>query len=319
MKIVAFDFRTKAEHTLDWAMLPTEPDSSLFYWIEMEAADEPRAADLLARFAINAAAVAEFLGSDCEGRHDVYDDCLHFALTEARVQEDGRLGTSHVDILLGTSCMIMWHRKPIGFIEKMRRTVREDFKRFAKTPGFLVYELGDHLIESYRRTCARLADEVERVQINLFGKVDDEIFMHVSTLTTDLLALKKTVQASRELMHQLASRRSPFVSETTQSFLETMAESLKRMSDDLTAEREVLSETLNLYMGMVSHRTNRIINRLTVISIIFLPLTFMCGVYGMNFEVMPELKWAFSYPTFWVICMIFASLSIYTMRKRKWI
>ncbi len=318
MNIVALDFENRVETVLEPGTVCPLKHKSFFYWIDMEAADEPQAAGLLARFGVNASAAAEFLGADREGRYDAYDDCLHFALTEGRI-EGGRLSASHVDILLGESYLIMWHRKPVFFLENVRRTYREDFKRFAKTPGFLVYELCDHLIESYRRTYARFSDEVERTQLNLFGTVDDGIFRFVSELTTDLLVFRKTILAARELLHQLSSRRTVFVSETTQAFLVTMAGTLERMSGDLTSEREVLNETLNLYMGMVSHRTNRVINRLTVLSIIFLPLTFICGVYGMNFDVMPELGWVYSYPIFWTVCMVFISVSVYTMRRRKWL
>jgi hypothetical protein len=102
------------------------------------------------------------------------------------------------------------------------------------------------------------------VQLQLFGQVDDDIFRHVSLLTQDILVFRKIVLASRELMHELASRKSAFVSETTQPFLENMAGALERLGGDLTTEREVLNETLNLYMGMVSHRTNKVVNRLTV-------------------------------------------------------
>jgi len=318
MRIVAFDFRAKEETTLTWEDLSKGPDTSLFHWIELDLADEPQALQVLSLFSVNAEASTEFLGADREGRYDVYDDCLHFALTEGLV-ENGRLTTSHVDVLLGTTYMIMWHRRPVHFVEQVRRTYHDDFKRFAKTPGFLVYELGDHLIESYRRLYNGFSDEVERVQLNLFGAVDDGIFRHVSALTTDLLALRKVVLAVRELMHQLASRRSPFVSETTQTFLGPMAETLERISNDLTSEREVLNETLNLYMGMVSHRTNRIMNRLTVISMIFLPLTFICGVYGMNFDVMPELRWPYSYFVFWGICFVFIAAGIAIMKRKKWL
>ncbi len=320
MNIVALDFHAKVEKSVSWQDLATNgPEIDLFYWIDLDRQDEPVARDIMSCFKVNPDAMVEALGPDRDGRHDVYDDCLHASLTEARLDEDGRLGTSHVDILLGGNYMILWHRTPARCVDQMRRTYREDFKRFAKTPGFLLYELGDHLIESYRRICAHFASEVERVQLNLFGTVDDNIFRHVSTLTTDLLSLKKMIQAARELLHQLSSRRSPFISESTQSFLERMAGTLERMSSDLTSEREVLSETLNLYMGMVSHRTNRIINRLTVISMIFLPLTFVCGVYGMNFDVMPELRWPHSYMVFWGICLLFASVSIYSMRRKRWL
>ncbi len=318
MKIVSFDFTERKDAQITWDELKTGISPALFYWVELEGSDEAMAKEVLSFFHINSMAVEEFLGPDREGRYDVYDDCLHFALTEG-VLKDARLVSSPLDVVLGAQCLIMMHRQPAWFTEQMRRTYREDFRRFAQSPGFLLYELGDHLIDSYRRTFARFAEEVEKVQMNLFGAVDDEIFQQVSLLTSDLLAFRKTVLSSRELMHQLSSRRSPFVSETTQPSLELMAVTLERMSDDLTTERVVLSEMLNLYMGMVSHRTNRIINRLTIISMIFLPLTFICGVYGMNFDVMPELGWAYSYPIFWAVCVIFVGCFVLFIRKKKWI
>lgn len=318
MKIVSFDFTERIESQITWEDLKAGISPALFYWVELEGADEPMAREVLEFFHVNGMAVDEFLGPDREGRYDVYDDCLHFALTEGGLK-DGRLESSHLDILLGAQCLVMMHRRPAWFTDQMRRTYREDFRRFAKSPGFLLYELGDHLIESYRRTFARFAEEVENVQLNLFGTVDDEIFQHVSLLTSDLLAFRKIVLSSRELMHQLSSRRSPFVSETTQPSLELMAATLERMSDDLTTERVVLSEMLNLYMGMVSHRTNRIINRLTIISMIFLPLTFICGVYGMNFDVMPELRWPYSYSIFWAVSVVFVGSFILFIRRKKWI
>ena len=98
-----------------------------------------------------------------------------------------------------------------------------------------------------------------------------------------------------------------------------MAERLERLGEDVSSEREALNEMLHLYMGMVSHRTNKIVNRLTVISTIFLPLAFLCGVYGMNFEFMPELGWKYSYPLFWVVVVSIAVGLLITMKKNKWI
>ena len=318
MNIVAFDFEKKEEKTLTFEELRRGPDSSMYYWIEVSGEDEGEIRFLVSLFNLDPVTATEFFTRESEGRYDVYNDGLVFTLTEGSI-EKSRLNACHVNILLGATFMIMWHRQPVDFIEQARRTYREDFKRFAKTPGFLIYELNDHLIENYRRIYARFSSEVEQAQLRLFGTVDDSIFRHVSALTTNLLSLRKMVQALRELMHEMASRRSPFVSESTQTFLIPMAETLGRMSDDLTAEREALNETLNLYMGMVGHRTNRVVNRLTVISSIFLPLTFICGVYGMNFELMPELKWAPSYFIFWALCLIFISVSIYSMKRKKWI
>jgi magnesium transporter len=273
---------------------------------------------VLAALGINALAREEVLGPDREGRYDVYEECLHFALSEARMRE-GRLFTGHVDIVLGTRYLVTFRRRDVEFVRQMRRTYREDFLKFAQSPGFLLYEIGDHLIESYRRTLRGFADAVEEAQLQLFGEVDDGIFRHVSTLTQDILIFRKVVLASRELFHELATRKSAFISETTRPFLESMAGALERLGSDLTTEREVLNETLNLYMGMVSHRTNKVVNRLTVISAIFLPLSFLCGVYGMNLKNIPETTWSYGYAYFWALAIGIAALLLITMKKRGWL
>ena len=90
------------------------------------------------------------------------------------------------------------------------------------------------------------------------------------------------------------------------------------MGTNIALTRSVLNETLNLYMGMVSHRTNRIVNRLTLFSMVFLPLSFLVGVYGMNFEVMPELRWPYAYPVFWLVVAAFVAAFIAFVRKKQW-
>jgi magnesium transporter len=83
-------------------------------------------------------------------------------------------------------------------------------------------------------------------------------------------------------------------------------------------EREILAETLNLYLGLVSYRTNKVLNRLTVVSLVFLPLTFLCGVYGMNFEWMPEIKWQFGDPIYWALSLLVATSTLASMKRRGW-
>jgi magnesium transporter len=176
----------------------------------------------------------------------------------------------------------------------------------------------DHLVDGYRVALRTVAGAVEQVQLKLFGEADDEMFRSVSELTRDILVFRKALMESRELIHEMASRRSLFVSETTQPFLGVLAGTLERLGDDLGTERDVLSETLNLYMGMVSHRTNKVVKRLTVISMIFLPLTFLTGVYGMNL-IIPEARWAYTYLLFWVVVAALATTIVLVARRLKWL
>ncbi|MCS6772016.1 MAG: magnesium transporter CorA family protein [Kiritimatiellae bacterium] len=322
---VRFDFERKIESSIPLGSLTDAIRDGYFCWIDIDgssASDHEEAArktdELLQLLHVNEMARREVIGPDREGRYDVYEDCLHFAVTEGSIC-DGRLRTAHLDVLVSGSFLVTYRRKPVELIGRIRRTYREDFIKFAKTPGFLIYELADHLTEMYRRALQALAEEVERVQIELYGEVDDSIFKRVSTTMTDLLALRKVVTASRELFHELATRRSPFVSETTQPFLENIAGTLERLSEDLRTEREVLNEMLNLYMGMVSHRTNKVINRLTVISAIFLPLSFICGVYGVNLKGVPEFEWEHGYLFFWILVLSISTTLLIYMRRKKWL
>ena len=120
-------------------------------------------------------------------------------------------------------------------------------------------------------------------------------------------------------MDGLSNRRSKFISESAQPFLERQAIPLDRLSGDATTERAILSETLNLYMGMTSHNTNLVINRLVVISMVFLPLNFLAAVYGMNFKYIPEFGWRFGYLAFWCLAISLVTTIIIVFRRKKWI
>lgn len=317
MTIVEFDFATKKERIVDLAGLQGWREKPLYWWIDLVPASDEATRGLLRELGVNALVTDGVVGADEDGRYEVFEDCLYFTVTEAAVQ-NGRLTTVTADVVLGAKFLVTVHRQSVSFVEHMRRTYREDFVRFARSPGFLLYEIADHLVDCHRRAFKAFSASVEKVQLELFGEVDDAIFRRVSDLTSDLLAFRGVVRTSRELFHQLATRRSPFVSETTQPFLQNTAGTLERLGDDLLTERDTLNETLNLYMGMVSHRTNRVVNRLTVISMIFLPLSFLCGVYGMNLK-MPESDWEYGYAMFWCIALALAGGLLLMMRRHKWI
>nr|NIP29645.1 hypothetical protein [Candidatus Dadabacteria bacterium]NIQ13733.1 hypothetical protein [Candidatus Dadabacteria bacterium] len=293
IKTISFDFETKKEKNVETCDITKEFDENRYCWIIAEPEDIDEIKSILKGQELSDKAIEDFSSlTEREGRYLAYPKCLLFTLTEA-VLEDSRIVTKQVDIALTSNCLIMLHHGPIKLLDEMLINYHEDFVMFSQSPSFLLYEICDHLIEVYRNTLRKISADVEDVQISLFGQVDDKIFKHVSDITSDLLHFRRTVVAARDVVHELATRRSPFISEQTQHYLDRMATLLDSFADDVASEREALNEMLHLYMGMVSHKTNRVVNRLTAISTIFLPLAFLCGVYGMNFEFMPELGWKF--------------------------
>ena len=317
---VEFDFNTKRERTIPASDARAACETGLFCWVDVDAGQDRAGAEQVLRdLGVNDYAIKEAVGPDQDGRHDTYDDCLHTAVTAASFdRETGKFVPSHVDIVIGERFLVTLRRGPVEFVEQVRKHYRQDFLRFAKTPSFLLYEYWDHLISNYRKALQVFEDQVERLQSQIFGAVDDAIFGEVAAVTQDLLRFRKIMLAAREVLHELATRRSAFVAESSQPFLERMVGTMERLVADLATERETLAETLNLYMGITSHRTSRIVSRLTVVSMIFLPLTFLCGIYGMNFEVLPELKWPLGYAMFWAVALVTAVGLLGYMKWRKW-
>lgn len=318
MQIVAFDFAAKQERTLGEGEWPACAEAGIFYWITAAAEEQPRLQEALGRIGA-APALAQLLQApQPEAHYELYEDAIHFTLSEVRV-EGPALKSGVLGFLLGENFLAALVPGPSAVLEKIQRIYRDDFRKFARSSGFLLYELGSHLLESYRRVFQHYTAEAERLQLRLFGKVTDGIFAEVADLTGDILAFRRTVLSARDLFNELATRKSAFVAESTQPSLDILSDRMERLGADVAGVRSVLNETLNLYMGMVSHRTNRIVNRLTIFSMIFLPLSFLAGVYGMNFEVLPELRWRYAYPAFWLVVAVFVAAFVVFVRKKKWI
>jgi len=317
--VVEFDFEKRVEREITIEQARQSCDSGLSCWIDMDVDRTEDAAASLEAMGVDPLAIEAALGDAVGGRCDVYAECLHVSVGVPRFRGDGEMTFSHVDIILGERFIITLREGDVAFIEQVRKNYHHFFAKFSQTVGFLLFDLWDRLIDTYRKALLNLEEQVEELQSGILGDVDDGIFNHVGSVTHDLLLLRKNLLADREVLEQLAMRKSEFVSDTTQPYLVNMVGTLERLGRDLATEREILAETLNLYMGVVSHKTNRVVNRLTIISVIFLPLTFLCGVYGMNFHALPEFNWAFGYLYFWGLTIVIAVGLLVLMKLKRWL
>ena len=316
--VVELDFENRCERTIPIDEAGPACARGLSCWIDLDVGDAGTAERALRLLEVNDLAIEEAVLHARGGRYDVYDECLHAALTAPHFI-DGRLRVAHVDLVIGDRFIVTLHRGPVEFLDQVRQNYRQFLATFAESLGFLLFELWDRLIESYRKALVMLEDEVERIQSSILGDLDDTIFHRVSEVTQDLLTVRKNVLADRAVLQELALRRSRFVNPSAQPYLSNMVGTLERLGNDLSTEREILAEALNLYLSMVSHRTSRIVNRLTVLSAIFLPLTFLCGVYGMNFRILPELQWEYGYLFFWMLALVITGGLLVFLKVNRWL
>jgi magnesium transporter len=315
--IVSFDFDKKEMGAPTVIELPAVMKSGRFCWIDVDVAQIDAARKVLAELNLCAGEIIEdALTRDPATQIARYDDYIHMVMTGCRLVGH-KFDLERVDAILGEQFLLTLHKGQPVFLEAVRRAYRADFVRFARSPSFLLYELWDHLVENYLVVHRKFEDQVEEVQRRLTGEVDESVFGDASELTSDLLHLRKVVLPARAVLTELSTRKSPFVSEGTQPFLGNMVGTIERVLQDVLVDRDILSNALNNYMSMVAYRTNRVMNRLTVVSVIFLPLTFLCGIWGMNFEVMPELKWEYGYLVFWGAVVGIAGVLLWLMRRNQ--
>jgi magnesium transporter len=316
--VVSFDFANKIESTIEVSDAQQAMDDGRFVWLDIEARDVAAARQILTSFAkIADEVVDDALRNEPSTRHARYDDYIHVVVSGCR-QRELHFDLERVDVICAERFMVTIHRGPVAFLASVRRDYRADFMRFAKSPSFLMYELWDHLIENYLMVQKLMEERVEQLQNELRKeKVDDAVFGKISELGADLLHFRKILLPARAVLTDLSIRRSIFISEATQPFLANMVGTVEHVLQDLLVDRDILSESLNLYMSVVSHRTNEVMKRLTVVSVVFLPLTFLCGVYGMNFEILPELQWHYGYAFFWGLVFAILVVLMWLMRRSK--
>ena len=315
---VALDFEARVDHRVELAgVLPALAEGK-FVWLDVDLAriDEREAQAALESLEIPDEVIEDALTDEAGTQHGRWPDCLHMVMAGCRIAGTD-FDLQRVDVVFNDRYLVTVHHGTVTFLEKVKRDYREDFLHHAQTPSFLVYELWDHLLDRYMAVQNTFEQRVEKIQAMLTGDVDDRLFADISELGADLLELRKVLLPARAVLTDLATRRSRFVSEATQPFLANMSGTVERVLQDLLVDREILSDSLNLYMSAVSHRTNEVMRRLTVVSVIFLPLTFLVGVYGMNFDVMPELHWSMGYALFWTLVVGLTGSLLWLMRRKR--
>jgi magnesium transporter len=314
ISVVAFDFREKREESITPGGVAAAADR--FCWVDAESAGPEELAQVFADLGF-----PEEFARGAPRTEGVYDDTpggLRLTFNEVTRGPAG-LTVAPVVVLIGDRGIVTVHAGASACVRRVRETYREDFARHSLSHGFLVFEIADRLVEGYREALLAVGGEVERLQLELFGPVDDAIFHRVADLTRQILLFRRTLLRGRELLHELATRRSRFIPDTTQPSLELLAGAADRLVGDLATERDAITDTLNLYMGMVGHRTSHRLKRLTTISVIFLPLTFLCGVYGMNFVEFPEVHWRYGYLFFWIAVLSIAGTILWLMKRHRWL
>lgn len=317
-KAIEFDFQAKIDGDIPLSKVQDTIKAGRFVWIDVDGSGDREAVRQVIKSAVD---LDERLLDDCLDlrpvtKYDLRANWLHLVIAASALTGDA-LEEDRVDVIVGAGFMLTIHRDRVPFLEHVKERYHEDFVRFARSHGFLLYEMWDALLDCFEDVANKLDAEVDAMQHRILTSFDDTIFEEFARLGNDLLHLRKVLAPTRNVLDELATRKSTFVPEGTQPFLGGMVPRVERILQDVMVSREILSNALGLHVAIGDHKLNKVMQKLTVVSAIFLPLTFLCGVYGMNFEFQPEFKWEHGYYFFWGTALGIVVLVLWLMRKAK--
>lgn len=210
--------------------------------------------------------------------------------------ERGDLETRQLSMVLGGNYLLTFHRKSIRAVDQAEdKFLAKPDDYFGRGADHMLYRILDNVIENHFPTLERIEDEINRLEDEAIANPDEGLFGEITDLRADLIEVQRNTGPQWEMAAKLARAETPFISDERKIYFRDLRDDLARISDLLTNYRDLIAGTRDAYMTSVSNRMNEVMQTLTIVATIFIPLTFIAGIYGMNFEVMPELNWDWGY------------------------
>ena len=233
--------------------------------------------------------------------------------------KQSRLTSEALALFIGANFLVSVHRGPIGSIDETIRRWRANAGEFGNDAGGPLYNLLDALVDDYFPVIDQLAERVEAIEERIFEHFSEDALQDVFALKRDLLAVRRVVAPERDVLNVLIRREVPIFERNTITYLQDVYDHVVRITDSIDTYRDLLSSALDAFLSVQSNRLNQIVKVLTIASIVLMSDALVAGIYGMNFEFMPELHWMFGYPwALGLMALISVGLILF-FRSRKWL
>lgn len=236
------------------------------------------------------------------------------------VENDGhQLHSEQISFFLGRSTLLTFQAIPGDAFDPIRKRIQARGSRLRENDvSFLLYALLDAIIDSYFPILELYSERLEDLEEELLSQPTQHTLQRIHTMKRELLLIRRAAWPTRELIMQLLREKHECLSETTRTYFRDVYDHCVQIIDLIETYREIAASLTETYMSAVSNRMNEVMKVLTIIGTIFIPLTFLAGVYGMNMPI-PENSYHLSYPLFWAVCLGVAGCMMYWFRRRGWI
>ncbi len=245
-----------------------------------------------------------------------YEGYLFVIVHAIRPEEDQDVQLS---IVIGANVLITHHIEPLHAIDDLAAMCGHSTRAFRRGPDYLLHLMLDAMVERYLPHVAEIEDKLYKLEESTLENPSQECLHDILDMKRRIQAMRRIVVYTREIVNRLARGDFDLISRDESFYYRNVYDHLIRVADQLEATRELAMSLMEVYFSSTASRLNKVMKVLTVISTIFLPLTFICSIYGMNFEYMPELTWKYGYAMVWIIIIAVATSMGMIFRKRGWL
>jgi magnesium transporter len=321
-RITVIDYdqeRHEAVEIGDPEELSSYRDSKTVSWVDVQGVGDAKALETIARiFSIHPLALEDVVNSPVRPKSELYEH-NHLVITRMVRLQEGELVKEQVTIFIGPTWVITFQDLYGDVFEPVRMRTHSGTRMRKMGPDYLGYALMDTVIDSFFPVLESFGDRLEILEDVILDRPTHQTISEVFTLRRELLSLRRSMWPQRDAVNSILRDESPFIGEDIQPYLRDCYDHAFQITDILQSYLDLATQLTELYMSIVSNKMNEVMKVLTVMASIFIPLSFVAGVYGMNFDRMPELHWPWAY--FAVLgIMLAAALGLLAyFRHRGWI
>ncbi len=321
--LIDYDEKNLSESSItDLTLLKELKDSPTVSWINLYGIHDP---DLLQKFGdifdITPLFLESILNTEQRPRFEDGEKNLGFILKLISSDKSGiKLEAEQISIVLGEKYVITFQEHSTNSFETVRYRIRNS-KGKVRTSGtdYLVYILLDIIIDNYLFVIAELGENIEELGKQIIARPNDKFSSEIYQHKIEISFLRKNIRPVKEMILLWLKSDTDLVNRKTKPFLHNLASLITQAEENIEIYNDLLIDGMNAYNANINHRANEIMKVLTIFASIFIPLTFLAGVYGMNFKFFPELDLRYGYPAFWGVTLIISIVLVFFFKRRKWL
>lgn len=289
-------------------------------WIDVVGLDPGTVHAIGEGLRVHPLVLEDMLNTRARPKFEVFEDYVYLSFkTIAADEPDGRLRVEQVSIVLGQNVVVSIQEAPGDVLEPVRERIRKDGRIRQLGADYLAYALVDVVVDGYYGVLERLDERAEYLEEQVLALPTPETLRDVHELKRNMVEFRHALWPLRELVLRVEREETPLIDRSVIIFFRDIYDHTVQMIETLESLRDVVAGMLDIYLSSVSYRLNEIIKVLTIFSTIFMPLTFLVGVYGMNFRYQPELQYHWGYPLLWVVMIGIVVTMLVYFRRRRWI